>query len=72
MIDGETARSAAHRVGEWRRRCGRNSGKGNGAPRAGKTDSDGVCREVLGVGTEEGKRARGAAAASDSFLGGGG
>jgi hypothetical protein len=66
------ARSAAHRAGERRRRCGRNSGEGNGAPRVGQAGSDGVCRGVLRVGTEEGKRGRGAVASSDSFLGGGG
>jgi hypothetical protein len=56
-IDRETARSAAHRAGERRRRCGRNSGEGNGTLRAGLMDSDGVCHGVLRVGTKEGKRA---------------
>jgi hypothetical protein len=36
-----------------------NSGEGNGAPRAGQTNNDGVCRGVLRVETEEGKRGRG-------------
>jgi hypothetical protein len=30
-------------------------GRGNGAPRAGRTDGNGVYCGVLGVGTEEGK-----------------
>jgi hypothetical protein len=47
----------AHRAGERRRRCGQISGEGNGALRAGRTDSGGVGHGVLGVGTEEGKRA---------------
>jgi hypothetical protein len=71
-IDGEMARSVAHRAGERRRRCGRNSGEGNRSPRVGRTDIDGVCRGVLRVGTGEGKRGRGAAVSSGSFLGGGG
>jgi hypothetical protein len=66
------ARSVAHQAGERRRHWGQNSGEGNGAPRVGWAGSDGVCRGVLRVGTEEGKRGRGTAASSGSFLVGGG
>jgi hypothetical protein len=50
------ARSVAHRAGAQRQRCGRNSGEGNDASRAGRTDIDRVCRGVVRVGTEEGKK----------------
>jgi hypothetical protein len=45
------------RLGLLQRRYDQNSGERNSAPRAGRTDSDGFCRGVLGVGTEVGKRA---------------
>jgi hypothetical protein len=42
-----------------------------GAPRAGQTDGDEVCRGVLGVRTEERKGGRGTTVSSGPFFKGG-
>jgi hypothetical protein len=51
------SRLMGKRLGLLQRRYDQNSGERNSAPRAGRTDNDGFCRGVHGVGTEVGKRA---------------
>jgi hypothetical protein len=53
--DGKRARLVAHRAGERRRRCGRNSAGEVLRGWGGWEGDGGFARRVLGVRTEEGK-----------------